>query len=143
MVLNFKKLDDKAKLPTKGSLESAGLDLCIIEDVDILPLGSAIIRTGLSMAMPRGFVGLIWPRSKLSAKHGAQISAGVIDSDYRGEIMIAMRNSSDRMLELRIGDKAAQMVVQRHYSDAEIVEVEELDLTERAGNGVNSSELRG
>ncbi len=142
MILNFKLLDDKATLPTKGSIESAGLDLCIIENVDILPLGSAIIKTGLSMSMPAGYVGLIWPRSKLSAKYGAQISAGVIDSDYRGEIMIAMRNSSDRTLELRIGDKAAQMVVQRHYSDALIVEVDELDTTERAGAGVNSKEIR-
>lgn len=142
MIINFKKLDDNAKIPTRGSLESAGLDMYIIENVDIQPWKSAIIRTGLSMALPKGYYAKIEPRSKLSAKYGAQISAGVVDSDYRGEIMIAIRNSSNKVLELQSGDKAAQMIIKRHYSDAEIVEVDELDTTSRGCEGINSSQKR-
>ncbi len=100
------------------------------------------MKTGIAISIPRGTVGLIWPRSKLAAKFGLDVLAGVIDSDYRGEIMVSLLNTSDRVVELRKGDKCAQMIIQQHFSSLPMVEVDSLDDTERGKSGVNSSELR-
>ena len=94
------------------------------------------------MSMPKGYVGLIWPRSKLAAKMGIDVLAGVVDSDYRGEIMISLLNTGFNSVEIKSGDKVAQMIIQKHYSDMQINVVEDLDKTMRGKAGVNSSEMR-
>ena len=106
------------------------------------------------MSMPIGFVGLVWSRSKLSMKLGltaslvricektGEIRGGVIDSDYRGEIMIGLANTSNDPIEIREGDKVAQIIIQKHYSDMQINIVDDLDRTMRGQAGVNSSEMR-
>ena len=85
--LNFKRLHPEARLPTRGSAGAAGLDLCAVERLTIESGGRAAVRTGLAVAIPRGFYGRVAPRSGLAVRHGLDVLAGVIDSDYRGEIL--------------------------------------------------------
>ena len=141
-MININLLHINAKIPSRGSEESAGLDFHTIESVTIPPGQRALLKTGLAMSMPAGYVGLIWPRSKLAAKMGIDVLAGVVDSDYRGEIMISLLNTGLDPVEIKAGDKVAQMIIQRHYSDIQINVVEDLDETMRGKAGVNSSELR-
>ena len=141
-MININLLHEDAVTPTRGSEESAGLDLHTIEYVTIPTGQRALLKTGLAMSMPAGYVGLIWPRSKLAAKMGIDVLAGVVDSDYRGEIMISLLNTGLDPVEIKAGDKVAQMIIQRHHSDMQINIVEDLDETMRGKAGVNSSELR-
>ena len=141
-MININLLHEDAVTPTRGSEESAGLDLHTIEYVIISKGQRALLKTGLAMSMPAGYVGLIWPRSKLAAKMGIDVLAGVVDSDYRGEIMISLLNTGLDPVEIKAGDKVAQMIIQRHHSDMQINIVEDLDETMRGKAGVNSSELR-
>ena len=118
-MININLLHEDAIVPSRGSDESAGLDFHTIESVTIPPGHRALLKTGVAMSMPAGYVGLIWPRSKLAAKMGIDVLAGVVDSDYRGEIMISL-----------------------HYSDMQINIVDDLDKTMRGVAGVNSAEMR-
>ena len=140
-MININILHEDAVTPTRGSKESAGLDLHTIESVTIPPGQRALLKTGLAMSMPAGYVGLIWPRSKLAAKMGIDVLAGVVDSDYRGEIMISLLNTGLDPVEIKTGDKVAQMIIQRH-SHMQINIVDDLDKTMRGQSGVNSTEMR-
>ena len=140
--LKIKKLDKEATIPCLGSKDSAGMDLFTLESVDIPPGARALLHTGIAMSIPLGMVGLIWPRSKLAAKKGVATLAGVIDADYRGEVMISLLNTSDALLELRQGDKVAQMILQQHYSWIPLEIVDDLEETSRGTSGINSSEMR-
>lgn len=140
-MIKFKKLNDLAKTPVRGSDYAAGLDLCSTDSA-IIPSGkSATLKTGLSFEIDDGLVGLIWPRSKLGAKKQIQVLAGVIDSDYRGEIMIALLNSGEQPFEVRAGDKIAQLLIQAVRMDG-LEEVAELSDTTRGNAGINSTEMR-
>ena len=86
--LRFKQLDPRAVLPKRGSALAAGMDVCAIEDLNIQPKQRVMARTGLAVAIPPGFYGRVAPRSGLAAKNGLDVLAGVIDSDYRGEIVV-------------------------------------------------------
>jgi dUTP pyrophosphatase len=141
-MININLLSPNANIPSRGSDESAGLDICTIESATIAAGQRALLRTGVAMSMPRGYVGLIWPRSKLAAKMGVDVLAGVVDSDYRGEIMVSLLNTGQDAVELRSGDKVAQMIIQKHFSDMEKNVVDDLDRTMRGYSGVNSSEMR-
>jgi len=141
-MININLLSPNANIPSRGSDESAGLDICTIESVTITAGQRALLKTGIAMSMPKGYVGLIWPRSKLAAKMGVAVLAGVVDSDYRGEIMVSLLNTGQDAVELRSGDKVAQMIIQKHFSDMEIEVVDDLDRTMRGYSGVNSSEMR-
>ena len=141
-MININLLHENAKLPSRGSDESAGLDLHTIESVIIPPKHRALLSTGIAMSMPLGYVGLIWPRSKLAAKMGIDVLAGVVDSDYRGEIMISLLNTGFNSVEIKSGDKVAQMIIQKHHSDMQINIVDDLDNTMRGKSGVNSTEMR-
>ena len=141
-MIKIKLLDDAAKMPVQGSDEAAGLDLFTIDNATIPPGHRALLKTGVSMALPFGYVGLIWPRSKLAAKFGVATLAGVCDSDYRGELMISILNTGFSYLEIKAGDKVAQMIIQKHYSFLDLVRVDNLDDTERGKAGINSDEMR-
>ena len=141
-MININLLHEDAIVPSRGSEESAGLDFHTIESVTIPPGYRALLKTGIAMSMPAGYVGLIWPRSKLAAKMGIDVLAGVVDSDYRGEIMISLLNTGFDPVEIKAGDKVAQMIIQRHYSDMKINIVDDLDKTMRGVAGVNSTEMR-
>ncbi len=140
--VNIKKLDERAHIPTYGSAFSAGADLyaCMDTSIEIAPNTTEFIHTGLAFQIPVGYVGLVYARSGLGCKKGLAPSnkVGVIDSDYRGELMVALRNHSDEIRVIEPGDKIAQMVL-TPYLKADYAFVEELDDTVRGNGGFGST----
>lgn len=126
------------QLPAYATPQSAGMDLrANIEDpITLRPLERRIVPTGLYIALPEGYEAQVRPRSGLALKHGITVlnSPGTIDSDYRGEIGVLLINLSDTPFVINAGERIAQMVVAR-YEQAELIEVEELDDTERGAGG--------
>lgn len=111
--LKFKRLDERATLPTRGSTLSAGLDLYSIEQISIGPQARVVARTGLSVAVPEGCYGRVAPRSGLAVNYGLDVLAGVIDSDYRGEILCALYNTSNVLIQLDAGTKICQLIIEK------------------------------
>jgi dUTP pyrophosphatase len=109
-MIQVKRIDENAKLPTKAHAGDLGYDLYSIEDVSLQPLESKIIRTGIAVKLPIGMGGIIKDRSSLAAK-GIRTSGGVIDNGYMGEILIIMTNYSAEDYWINRGDKIAQMVL--------------------------------
>jgi dUTP pyrophosphatase len=138
-VLRFKQLDAKAVLPARGSALSAGLDLCSIEDVELQPKQRAVVPTGLAVAIPPGFYGRVAPRSGLAAKNGLDVLAGVIDSDYRGEIRCVLYNTGDEVIELPAGSKICQLIVEQIITPG-AAWVNDLDSTARGAGGFGSTD---
>ena len=143
--INIKKLNDNAIIPTYGSQFAAGADLYAITHndtnmVEILPRETAFIGTGISMEIPNGYVGLIYARSGLACKQGLAPAnkVGVIDSDYRGEIMVALYNQSNETKVITSGDRIAQIVIQP-VQQFDFVEVDELNKSERGDSGFGST----
>lgn len=126
------------QLPAYATPQSAGMDLrANIEDpITLRPQERRIVPTGLYIALPEGYEAQVRPRSGLALKHGITVlnSPGTIDSDYRGEIGVLLINLSDTPFVINAGERIAQMVVARH-EQAELIEVEELDDTERGAGG--------
>lgn len=126
------------QLPAYATPQSAGMDLRanIEEPITLRPLERRIVPTGLYIALPEGYEAQVRPRSGLALKHGITVlnSPGTIDSDYRGEIGVLLINLSDTPFVINAGERIAQMVVARH-EQAELIEVEELDDTERGAGG--------
>lgn len=145
MKLNFKKLDERAKAPSYGSEYAAGADLYAVTDgeVTIAPSETKFIRTGIAMEIPVGMVGLIYARSGLACKKGLAPAnkVGVIDSDYRGEIMVALHNHGTEPQVIATGERIAQIVIAPLYT-AEYTEVEELSDTVRGEGGFGSTGSR-
>jgi dUTP pyrophosphatase len=137
--LKFAKLHPAAKLPTRGSQHAAGLDLFSIEDVTILSRHRASVRTGLSVAIPVGFYGRVAPRSSLAVKYGLDVLAGVIDSDYRGEIICVLVNHGEEPIHLEAGRRVAQLVIEAIITP-QPEWADKLDVTERGSGGFGSSE---
>lgn len=136
--LLIKRLTETAILPYRATDGAAGLDLYADEEGNLPAGGRRIVGTGISMAIPKGYVGLIWPRSGLAVKHGIDTLAGVIDSDYRGEIKVALINFGPEDIFIRQGDRIAQLLVQpiAHFK---MKEADELANTARGGNGFGST----
>ena len=134
MKINIKKLDADAVLPTRGSSQAAGYDLYAksSEDTVIPPHKTVMVGTGLAMEIPEGYFGAIFARSGLASKQG------VVDSDYRGEFMIALHNDTDEERVIAGKERIAQMVVMPYLS-VEFEEVEELNETERGEGGFGST----
>ena len=137
-----KKLDKNAKLPTYGSDYSAGADLyaCIENEIEIKPNETVFVHTGLAFEIPAGLVGLVYARSGLACKKGLAPAnkVGVIDSDYRGEVMVALHNHSEAVQTVAAGERVAQLVI-TPYIPAEFVETEELSDTVRGVGGFGST----
>ena len=136
--LKFLRLHPAAKLPTRGSREAAGLDLYAIEDVTFEAGGRAAVRTGLAVAIPRGFYGRVAPRSGLAVKHGLDVLAGVIDSDYRGEIVCALVNRGREAFALAAGQRVAQLIIEAIITP-DAVWADALDETARGAGGFGST----
>lgn len=126
-------------LPRRGSALAAGLDVCSIEDVELQPKQRATVRTGLAVAIPPGFYGRVAPRSGLAAKNGLDVLAGVIDSDYRGEIGCVLYNTGDEVIALPAGSKICQLVVEQIITP-EAAWVIDLDETARGAAGFGSTD---
>jgi dUTP pyrophosphatase len=138
-VLRFKQLDPTAVLPARGSALAAGLDVCSIEAIELQPKQRATVRTGLAVAIPAGFYGRVAPRSGLAAKNGLDVLAGVIDSDYRGEICCVLYNTGDQVIELPAGSKICQLIVEKIITP-EAAWASDLDETARGAGGFGSTD---
>ena len=142
MNIDILTLSDSAKLPERGSDMAAGYDLFadIAEDIIIDPHTTAMIGTGLAVAIPEGYFGGIFARSGLSSKEGLRPAncTGVVDADYRGEIKVALHNDSDFERTITPGQKIAQMVIMPFLS-VEFQQVEQLDNTDRGEGGFGST----
>ncbi len=142
MKLRIKKLNENARIPTYGTEFSAGADLYALleNDVTILPRETYLIKTGISLEIPEGYVGLIYPRSGLATKKGLAPAnkVGVIDSDYRGEIMVALFNHGKEAQKIENGERVAQIVI-TPYIQAEFEETDFLTETERNSGGFGST----
>ncbi|MDT7807429.1 MAG: dUTP pyrophosphatase [Acidobacteriota bacterium] len=136
--LRFKRLHPAARLPTRGSAQAAGLDLCAVEHVTIEVGGRAAVRTGLAVEIPAGFYGRIAPRSGLAVRHGLDVLAGVIDPDYRGEILCALVNHGEEPFEVEPGARIAQLVIVPVATPAPTW-AEDLEETERGAGGFGST----
>ena len=112
-VLEFKRVDERATLPSRGSELSAGLDLYSIEEISIGPRQRVLAQTGLAVAIPPHHYGRIAPRSGLAMKHGLDVLSGVIDSDYRGEIGCLLYNTGDEMIHLPAQTKICQLIIEK------------------------------
>ena len=142
-ILKIKLLTENAVVPTVGSKNAAGLDLyAYIEEGDIIveSFTTVKINTGIAVEIPDGYFGGVYARSGLATKQGLRPSncVGVIDSDYRGEVMVALYNDSDKPRTVVNGDRIAQLIIQP-YLNAEIDIVDELSETDRGNGGFGST----
>ena len=137
-----KRLREGAILPTFGSQEAAGADLyaCLEQDVTILPGETAFIPTGLAMELPRGYAGLVYARSGMACKRGLAPAnkVGVIDSDYRGEFIVALHNHGKQVQTVSNAERIAQLVI-TPVLIPEYVEAEDLSETSRGSGGFGST----
>ncbi len=131
---------DSELIPNYAEAGDAGADLRASESGEIGPGERQLVPTGISIALPDGFVGLVHPRSGLAVKHGITVlnTPGTIDSGYRGEIKVVLLNTSDVEFVFERGERIAQLVIQK-YEKAEFVQVSELPQTERGEGGFGSS----
>ncbi|WVN89054.1 uncharacterized protein L203_104270 [Cryptococcus depauperatus CBS 7841] len=136
--MDVQLLSDRATLPTHGSVFAAGIDLYSAESKTIPAKGRALVDLQLSIAVPPGHYGRIAPRSGLASKHGIQTGAGVIDSDYRGPVMVLLFNHSDVDFEVNPKDRIAQLILER-ISVPKLIQVESLNKTTRGANGFGST----
>jgi dUTP pyrophosphatase len=136
--LKFRKLHEKATLPTRGSRFAAGLDLYSVERLTIQAGERAVAATGLSVAIPEGFYGRVAPRSGLAIKQGLDVLAGVIDSDYRGEIRCALINLGSAPVIIEVGQRVAQLIIEA-IATPEPAWADELEETARGAGGFGST----
>lgn len=142
MNINIKKMNKDAIMPHRATTFSAGADLyaCISEDIVINPSERILIPTGIAMAIPESYGGFIFPRSGTASKYGISLSncVGVVDSDYRGEIKIAIINHSNEVYTIKNGDRIAQMVIMP-VDLCSYTECDSLDETDRGEGGFGST----
>ena len=143
MKIKVKKLTETAKLPTRAYNLDSGLDLFTIQDVTLQPLERQLVSTGIAIELPTIIYpdytveATVRPKSGLSAK-GLYVALGTIDNEYTGEIKVLLINLSNELIELKQGQKIAQLVIQKVYLP-EVVEVEELATRSRGNAGFGSS----
>jgi dUTP pyrophosphatase len=111
-MISVQLLDQNAKVPTRANVNDAGWDLYSTVDITIPSKQRKTVNTGIALEMPEHMAGLIWPRSGLSVKQGIDVLAGVVDSGYRGQIMVCLYNTSDEDVVIRTGDRIAQIIFQ-------------------------------
>jgi len=138
MKLEVKKLDPEAKLPARAHVDDAGLDLYANEVCVLSPGERRTVKTGVVLAIPTGYVGLIWDKSSIPHKWGVKTMGGVIDASYRGEIGVIMINLSKEPYIIEKGAKISQLLIQK-VELPEVCEVTELDDTIRGEGGFGST----
>jgi len=137
MELRVKRIHKDAKLPSYGHVGDAGLDLFSVMDCVLKGGEARAISTGIQVAVPDGYVGLIWDKSGISLRNIHRL-AGVVDSGYRGEVKVVMTNLSTEAFSVEKGMKIAQMLIQP-VAKVKIVDSEDLDETSRGENGFGST----
>ena len=137
--INVKKLSENATIPTQGTTFAAGYDLYAAEDAVVVCGTRKLIKTNISMEITPGYYGRIAPRSGLAYKNGIDVLAGVIDSDYRGDIGVILYNTDKNIdFEIKKGDRIAQIIFEACYT-ATLNNVENLDNTLRQAGGFGST----
>ncbi len=136
--LRFKRLDEKAVLPSRGSSLAAGLDIYVIEDLTLQPGERALAPTGLAVDIPEGYYGRLAPRSGLATKNGLDVLAGVIDADYRGEIRCLLYNGGDKEIHLPAQSKVCQLIIEKIITPIAIW-ADDITETERGSGGFGST----
>ena len=140
--VNIKKLDEKAQIPTYGSAYAAGADLYALceSDIEILPHQTVLVHTGISMEIPEGYGGFIFARSGLASKRNLAPAnkVGVVDSDYRGEVMVALHNHGEVPQIISNGERIAQICIMP-YAAANFIECDSLSDTVRGVGGFGST----
>lgn len=140
--VRIKKLNETAVVPSYGTAFSAGADLyaCLQETVTIEPGDTFLVHTGVAMEIPEGYAGLIYARSGLATKKGLAPAnkVGVIDADYRGEIMVPLYNHSKKAAVIENGERIAQLVI-TPFLTVEFIETDTLDETDRGTGGFGST----
>jgi dUTP pyrophosphatase len=141
--VKIKILNEKAKMPCRAHPNDAGADLFAIEDCIIMPGERKIIPTGISIKLPEslgggGYYARIAPRSGLAAKNGIDVLAGVVDSNYTGELKVVLLNTGENAFEVKSGDRIAQLIIEKHYN-FEFEVVDSLEETSRGAGGFGST----
>jgi dUTP pyrophosphatase len=134
VVLNHKD----AQMPKMGSAGSAGYDLYSVVNMEIPPMSRAVVKTGIHITVPIGTYGRIAPRSGLAVKDWIDVGAGVIDRDYTGEIMVVLHNHKKELFNVRVGDRIAQLVLER-ITNPQVVQMCELGGSKRGDGGFGST----
>ncbi|MEX2486031.1 MAG: dUTP diphosphatase [Nitriliruptoraceae bacterium] len=143
VTVQVRRLRPDAILPVYAHPDDAGMDLASVEPVRLVARGRAAVGTGLAVAIPPGWVGLVHPRSGLARRHGITVAnaPGTIDAGYRGELQVLLVNLSDEDYSIDAGERIAQLVVQP-VAHADLVEVDALDTTLRGDSGFGSTGRR-
>jgi len=138
--LPLKRLDPSVELPSYAREDDAGLDLRAAHEAGLEPGARGLVGTGLAVAIPPGFAGLVLPRSGLALSLGVTVlnAPGLVDAGYRGELKVLLVNHGDAAVTVRRGDRIAQLVIQR-VERAELIEVGELPASERGAGGFGST----
>jgi len=130
MELRIKKLHPDAKMPSFAHATDAGMDLYTVENITIEPGQHREVHTGIALAVPAGYVALVWDKGGIANKRHLKTVGGVFDSDYRGEYLIGLYNFGTEPQSFSVGDKITQLLIQK-VEHPLLVEVEELDATVR------------
>jgi len=138
--LPLTRLDPSIELPSYAREGDAGLDLRAAHDATLEPGSRGLVGTGLAVAIPPGYAGLVLPRSGLALSQGVTVlnAPGLVDAGYRGELKVLLVNHGDKLVPVRRGDRIAQLVIQR-VERAELIEVNELPVSERGAGGFGST----
>lgn len=136
--LKFQKLHPDAILPSRGSKDACGLDISSVEELTVKSGHRKGVRTGIAVAIPQGFYGRVAPRSGLALKMGIDVLAGVIDADYRGEIICLLINLGEHDFKINVGDRIAQLLIEKVAILTPRWDVE-LDITGRNSSGFGST----
>lgn len=138
-MINIKLLNEDAKIPTRATNGSAAFDLYSTEDILIIPETSEIVSTGIALEIPQGWFGLLSHRSSLAFKLDCVASLGFIDADYRGEVKIKLFNHGYEGVQIKKGDRVAQIAFIQSYQGSDIHVVSELTDTHRGEGGFGST----
>ena len=138
MELKIKKIDPGAKLPQRAHLHDAGIDIFSLERMIVSPGKRVAIRTGISIEIPEGYAGLVWDKRGIAIKEGLTTIGGVIDSTYRGELLIGIVNIGTTEYVFEKGHKVAQLLIQK-IELVDIIEAESLSDTARGESGFGST----
>lgn len=140
MKLKIKRLDKELELPNFAHEHDAAMDLRASHSEVLKPGEKKIVKTGIQMAIPKGYAGLIWDRSGLAAKSSIHTMAGVIDAGYRGELGVVMINLGKEEFQVEKGMRIAQLII-HPILNMQVTEVEDLDETSRGEGGFGSTGL--
>lgn len=136
--LQVKLLSEHARPPTRGSAFAAGYDLYAAKEATVPARGKVLVDTDISIAVPAGTYGRVAPRSGLASKHSIDVGAGVIDADYRGPLKVLLFNFSDADFVVAVGERVAQLIVERIYTP-DVLVVDQLEDSVRGAGGFGST----